>query len=68
MTQRTSWQLLRTVLEQSSIADKLAFQPEEQKLPEVIALVQTHGTESNDNTDIVAVGAPSELTTEGDRV
>jgi hypothetical protein len=56
------------VVEQTSTAEKALTQPADTKSLEVAALIQTHGTESNGNTDIVAVVAAPELTTEGDRV
>jgi hypothetical protein len=55
------------VVEQSNAAEKARAQPAEKELSEVVAPIQTHGTEANGNTDIVAVVAAPELTTEGDR-
>jgi hypothetical protein len=53
------------VVEQSKTVEKTPIQPAEKELSEVIAPMQTHGTESNDN---MAVAAAPELTTEGNRV
>lgn len=60
-------QLTAAVEEPSKAEETMPIQPAEKEPSEVIAPIQTHGTEANGNTDIVAVVPSTELTTDGDR-
>jgi hypothetical protein len=59
-------QLTAAVEEPSKAEENLPVQPAEEGQSEVIAPKQTHGTEANGSTDIVAVVPTSEHTTDGD--
>jgi hypothetical protein len=55
------------VVEPSKGEESMPVQPAEKESSELIVPKQTHGTEANGNTDIVAVVPATELTTDGDR-
>ena len=52
--------------EPSKAEENVSVQPVKRDPSKAIAPEQTHGTEANSNTDIVAVVPTTELTTDGD--